>query len=94
MASLQVENQCHTARMLHSHAKEDPHARSDLPLVQFLTRLHLVVKDKHRTKKTTVQASTVAIILSLSFRPFVHQSLCESRFGSLFRLRHASVRIG
>ena len=33
-----------------------------------------------------MQASTVAIILYLSFRPFVNQSLCESRFGSLFTI--------
>ncbi len=51
MASLEVENQSHSAGMLHGHAKVDSHARSDLPLGQFLTRLHLVVEDKIRTSK-------------------------------------------
>jgi hypothetical protein len=51
MTSLEVENKSHTAGMLHGHAKVDSHASSDLPLGQFLARLHLVVEDKHRTSE-------------------------------------------
>ena len=51
MASLEVEDKSHTARMLHSHARVDTNVPSDIPLGQFLARLHLVVKDKHRTSK-------------------------------------------